>query len=424
MPTPDASAGIEDEMAMKNSVDVLRPTPEVFERLSVGLDLPVLQEKKTSGKSLMQESWETLGEKDRLKIREDLARLESIQARTGLGLQAAPDQNWFKHNMESILGVRQSALATILTGMRRTYSPEASAFIDSTTENPKDDIAKTVQDLEEYAWNPPDWEDSGSPNPLYVRDRGNNRFTPNFPALQEKQGILRGILLNGIRSDDPKKEKLTRERVERLQSHLRLIEDMNPINKQIYLAKQDPGLLSKPLKLAAFGSAAVLGVLSLIPILKKLAHGEDLALSDWPAAVWPVLTAYLGGFVPGASKKQLETYAQANIAVQGNERFRNVVAKMGGKVFAQDAVREIHDLLQEPDKRKILKGALAKRKIPIEFLQSFTEKTDPKDSPLLKALSNTALSDEDRYVFLGTLYDLKITKEENLDAMIAALNKA
>src|SRR3989344_8799978 len=104
MPPPDAPAGIEEEMAMKNRVDVLRPTPEVFQRLSVGLDVQALQEKQKSGKSLIQESWETVGEKDRMKIREDLAKLESIQARTGLGLRAAPDKIWFQKNMESILG--------------------------------------------------------------------------------------------------------------------------------------------------------------------------------------------------------------------------------------------------------------------------------------------------------------------------------
>lgn len=423
MPTPDTPAGIAKEMDLMNRVDVLRPAPEVFQRLSVGLDLPELQEKQKSGKSLMQESWEAMGNERQRKLREELAKLESIQARTGLGLRAAPDKVWFQKNMESILGVRQSALATVLTGMRRTYLPDASAFLVNTTGNPKDDIEEDVIDLEELVWNPPE---EGEKNPLYVWDRQNKRFTPNFPVLMQKQVNLQRILLHGIRSDvDPKMQQLTRERVEHVQHGLRLIASMHPINEKIFLAMQGSGLLSTPLRLAAFGAAAVLGVLSLIPILKKLAHGDPLETSDWPAAVWPALAAYIGGFVPGASQGVLVASAKANITVQGNEQFRNAVAKMGGKDLAQNAVWELHDLLQTADKQKKLKRALDLGKIPKEFLSGddgFTGQNDPDKSPLLKALTHDALTDEDRHAFLGPLYDLKVVKEKNLDAMIMALN--
>src|SRR3989344_492377 len=112
MPETNTPAGM-DEMDLKNRVDILRPAPEIFQRLSAGLDLPDLP---------IQDVWEALGDQGQMKIREDLARLESIQERTGLGLRTAPDPKWFAGNMEKILGVRQSALATVLTGRQRTSS--------------------------------------------------------------------------------------------------------------------------------------------------------------------------------------------------------------------------------------------------------------------------------------------------------------
>ena len=394
-----------DEMDLKNRVDILRPAPEIFQRLSAGLDLPDLP---------IQDVWEALGDQGQMKIREDLARLESIQERTGLGLRTAPDPKWFAGNMEKILGVRQSALGTVLTGMRRTYTEEESVFIDTETRD-------KVEHLEDLAWTPP--EEQRDRHALYVWDRGNKRFAPNFIAIQEQQKFLIKVRNSGIVKDNPENEKLTQERVDRLQNNLRLIRSMHPINERIFMAKQGPsGLLSKPLKLAAFGAAAVLGVMSLIPILKKIAKGEDLAASDWPAAVWPALAAYLGGFVPGARKSQLERIAQAEIMVQGNEKLQSVVTKMGGKEFAVAAVRELHDLLPDSENRKQLKGPFALRKVSKEVLQSFTGQSDPEKSPLLKALSKDGLTDEDRYTFLGSLYDMQITKEENLDAMIAALS--
>ncbi len=440
MPKPDATPGL--DALRQQQVEAL-PQSEVMQRLADALVAPFLLEGGVQ--SPLATIWEAGDDAPKVERQRDLrhwlAELEANQQRAALNLQTGADPRLLQAQIGRITAVRQEVLTAMLEGMRERHEAAISAaekkakdaetgegphaFMTIESRRGDDDIETEVEKLEEHIWNPPDPEDRGGErNPLYYK---NNRATPYYPLLDEKMQRLQWILDHGIDTASPD-APLTRERIERLQQGLRTIATMNPIAEQEHLARKarGPGLLNKPLKLAGFGIATVLGVMSLIPVLRKLHEGENLSASDWPAAAWPALALYMGGFLPKASKGQLEKIAEVGVTVQSNEAFRTVIGKCGGVEIAIPAVEELHDLLLVPQKRKLLKGALALRKIPKEFLrgddESFTGQSDPEKSALLKALSKDALTDEDRHTFLGTLYDLQIHEEGTLDAMKAALS--
>jgi len=451
-----SSKGAETFEKHKADIESVDTEQDVFNELEKSLQIPFLtKEGESSKQSILQDVWEGTPpasndpeavkkhrekqEKYQTELRTSLIHVKTAQELTVLGLKVSPEdkkalEKRFERNIFSVKEARRMTLTTILKGMRKTYGDKESRFLEIESNKTDGDTLTRVRKIEEDVWEPLDPTEKGNPerNPLYTSDG-----LPNFVAISERMQFLLQILYKdpakekeqGIDPDAPEEErKATRERVQKLLYGLQMIKEMNPVVARLYDAKKalGPGLLVKPAKFALFSAAVVLGILSLIPVVKKIIHGENLEAADWPAAAWPAIVVYMGKFLPKGSAGQIETIRDVGTKLFANKPFWTVTEAMGGKDAAIKAVKEAHTLLESEDKKELLKNMIkeGKTKISEGELREFTDKKD--DSKLWTALKNKTIGedhgDEYRYTFFKTLSNLNLHKIGVKDATLAQIN--
>ncbi len=300
-----------------------------------------------------------------------------------------------------------------------------------------------------------------------IEDRLSSDKIPTGQEIAEWRTYLNGVLKNGI---DVEKDKngATRRRVQYILTSVESLKNLNKVqmNTKALLASPGgrslvehgfllpsgevhPNLLNgrttepvrDPVKLAgrlaAFATSTTLGVLSSIPVMRKIAAGQPLSVFDAWFPFYTGIALVTGGFLPkgmddlekvmsakvktGTSElshwfknRVIEPAARTGIYAY-NDRMQAIYTEMGGKEIAAKAAENLHDELQDGSQRAALRKALKNRSITNEFLKDFAGETSDLSLAVVK------LSPEQRVNFLGMLQDLDIQKWEQLAAVYAAL---
>ena len=308
---PPASEALEKRNAPE-------PQPkEIMEGIARALNAPFLVEKRGNGTSILEEIWNAGSEEEQIKRRNDLHlwfnQLTNRQARMLLrteieegweqGDTRTPNEEWAK-SVRGILAVRREILTAILEEKRKEQEKEEKerqTRNPQNTEQPHEKITaleRRIAELEKtvFAEPPEAGEKRRRRESLYY---GNNPYLPYFEKIDGGKNDFKDIqtVLDFYGSDPPTNdERILRSRVQRIGEGIRIIEAMDPIGREMYIAnKGRTSILATPVRLAILGVAGVMGMLGLVRTAGKLWEGKDLEVSDSITALWGGIAAAAAG---------------------------------------------------------------------------------------------------------------------------------